>query len=276
MLKLFYFRSADGVPNFGDELNPWLWRLMLGDAIDESGDTLFTGIGTVLNDRLPPARHTWVFGSGVGFGTGTPAVDHSWTFYCVRGPQSARALGLPASAAITDPALLIAELVEGPSPQPAHAFSFMPHYRNASARWASVCSALGFGYIDPRHDRDTVLAGLRQTRVLISEAMHGAIVADALGIPWIAVRTGGAGTLELKWRDWCESLALQHRPKAMVPLYEASRSAGRARLKSALAAAQLFGIAKTTAPQLSAERVRAERLEQLHERLECVRKDLQR
>ena len=80
MLKLYYFQSADGVPNFGDDLNPWLWRHLLGDYLTSESDTVFSGIGTLLNDRFPRAKKTIVFGSGVGFGSGIPRVDDSWTF----------------------------------------------------------------------------------------------------------------------------------------------------------------------------------------------------
>jgi succinoglycan biosynthesis protein ExoV len=216
VFQLYYFKSADGVPNFGDDLNPWVWRQLLGDHVVDDSDTLFAGIGTLLNDRFPRAPRTIVFGAGVGFG--------SWTFYCVRGPLSAHALGLPASCAITDPALFVADLVSDPAAPPFRRFSYMPHYRNANEHWASVCRTLGFGYIDPRQPMHAVIEGIRSTHVLIAEAMHGAIVADALGVPWIAARTGGAGTLEFKWRDWCASLNLSYRPHHVLPLFASSPS----------------------------------------------------
>ena len=142
----------------------------------------------------------------------------------------------------------------------------MPHYRNANEHWATVCQRLGFGYVDPRGPRQAVIAGIRSTRVLITEAMHGAIVADALGIPWIAIRTRGAGTLEFKWRDWCGSLGLSHRAHAVVPIFSTTAST-RLRLKVSIAAAQLWWISKTAEPQMSDEGVRQEKLAELHERL---------
>jgi succinoglycan biosynthesis protein ExoV len=276
VFQLYYFKSADGVPNFGDDLNPWIWQQLLGDHLVDDGDTLFAGIGTLLNDRFPRARRTIVFGSGVGFGSGLPRVDSTWTFYCVRGPLSAQALGLPASCAITDPALFVADLVSEPAAPPVRCFSYMPHYRNANDHWASVCRMLGFGYIDPRQPMQTVLEAIRGTNVLIAEAMHGAIVADALGIPWIGVRTGGAGTLEFKWRDWCGSLALVYRPHHVVPLFASSPSDARLAVKKAVAAAQLSWISRTAHPQLSAPSVRRRRREQLHGRLELLRRDVER
>ena len=275
MLKLYYFKSADGVPNFGDDLNPWLWQHLLGDYLAHESDTIFSGIGTLLNDRFPRAKRTIVFGSGVGFGSGIPRVDDSWTFYCVRGPLSARALGLPASLAITDPALFIANLLPREIAGPRHKWSYMPHYRNANDHWEVVCRTLGFGYVDPRTPMQSVLDGIRRSDVLITEAMHGAIVADALGIPWTTVRTAGAGTLEFKWRDWCESLGVVYHPHHVVPIFADSSSRMRLMVKQGLAAAQLSWIARTAQPQLSDAGLRAQRLAQLHERLERLKHDLE-
>jgi succinoglycan biosynthesis protein ExoV len=274
VLKLYYFKSADGVPNFGDDLNPWLWRRLLGDHLSHESDTIFSGIGTLLNDRFPRAKKTIVFGSGVGFGSGIPRVDDSWTFYCVRGPRSAHALGLPAALAITDPALLIADLLPTETTAPRRKYSYMPHYRNASDHWVAVCRMLGFGYVDPRMPLESVLDGLRGSEVLITEAMHGAIVADALGIPWITVRTAGAGTLEFKWRDWCESLDIVYRPHHVVPIYADSTAGVRLTMKKALAAGQLSWIARTARPQLSEARIRQDRLAQLQDRLDLLKRDL--
>jgi len=152
----------------------------------------------------------------------------------------------------------------------------MPHYRNANDRWAGVCRRLGLGYIDPRQDVDSVFASLRQTRVLIAEAMHGAIVADALGIPWIPVRTAGKGVMEFKWRDWCESLDLTYAPHQLPPLFPTSRNRAAGAIRSAVAAARLFQISRTAAPQLSDEKIRAQRFEQLYTRLWRLKRDVER
>ena len=276
MLKLYYFKSADGVPNFGDDLNPWLWRQLLGDFLASESDTILSGIGTLLNERFPRARRTLVFGSGVGLGSGIPRIDDTWTFYCVRGPLSAQALGLPASVAVTDPALFVANLLPKVTAEPRHRFSYMPHYRNANDHWAAVCRMLGFGYVDPRMPMELVLDGIRSSHVLLTEAMHGAIVADALGVPWIPVRTAGAGTVEFKWRDWCESLSLSYRPHHVVPIFAASTSEMRLKMKKGMAAAQLSWLSRTARPQLSDAGLRTQRLEQLHDRLERLKRDLER
>ena len=61
------------------------------------------------------------------------------------------------------------------------------------------------------------MTAIAQTEVLLAEAMHGAIVADALRVPWIPLCTS-ARILNFKWLDWCASLNLDYRPSFLSPL----------------------------------------------------------
>src|SRR5882762_4159193 len=118
-MLLYYHKDPKG--NFGDDLNPWLWDRLLpgffrGDFPHEpklrnacpDGETLFIGIGTLLNrDRnIPEGPRKIVFGSGSGYGP-PPVIDASWDISCVRGPLTAEMLGLDKSLAVTDPAVLV-------------------------------------------------------------------------------------------------------------------------------------------------------------------------
>ena len=78
-MKLFYFQHPF-YDNVGDDLNRWLWSELLPNFLDDNADTLLIGIGTLLNDTIPQARRTLVFGSGVGYGNGLPAIDNTWSF----------------------------------------------------------------------------------------------------------------------------------------------------------------------------------------------------
>jgi succinoglycan biosynthesis protein ExoV len=51
---------------------------------------------------------------------------------------------------------------------------------------------------------------------VVTEAMHGAIVADTLRIPWIPV-VCSPEIATFKWRDWTASLDLPYRPIAIPP-----------------------------------------------------------
>jgi len=174
---------------------------------DDDGDEVFVGIGTLLSNRIPAARRTIVFGSGAGYGA-TPHTDKSWDIVCVRGPESAKLMGLPSSSAVVDPAILV-RLFEEHTSMEGQQISYMPHHlRSTLGDWEEVCKIAGYQYIDARDNVAEVLQSLKNTRLLITEAMHGAIVADALRIPWIAVHSP-EHILQLKCIDLMGSLQLE-------------------------------------------------------------------
>jgi succinoglycan biosynthesis protein ExoV len=274
-VRLFYFQGANAVRNFGDELNPYMWPRLLPGAFDDNSDAQFVGIGTLLNDRLPAAPRTIVFGAGVGY-YGPPRPDHTWTIYCVRGPLSARALGLPADAAVTDPAVLIARLAPPcRTAAPRWSCAFMPHWQSEPDVWQQLCAEIGIGFVDPRWAPEDVLDALQRTDVLITEAMHGAIVADALRIRWIPVRTRRR-IHTAKWEDWCGSLSLDYRPHDLPTIWPASPRTGllrraRRRAKLTICRRALAAIAKRARPILSRDNVLEARLQELDDRLEQLR-----
>jgi len=51
---------------------------------------------------------------------------------------------------------------------------------------------------------------------VVTEAMHGAIVADTLRIPWVPVVCSPA-ILPFKWSDWTRSVELAYRPRLLPP-----------------------------------------------------------
>lgn len=215
-MKLYYFAH----PNFGDALNPFLWLNLLPNVFDEDASTLFIGTGTLLNDGVPRQARKVVFGTGAGYGSDLPKIDDRWTIYWVRGPLTARALGLDESSAISDGAMLLNTLDLPPVTQKGGT-AFMPHWQSTSFwDWEKVCSSLGLTYIDPRGAVQDVLLTIRSSSLLITEALHGAIVADAFRVPWVAVRAYRS-VLESKWQDWCRSLDMVYEPVRVPPLYSA-------------------------------------------------------
>lgn len=283
-MKLYYYKLPGNMQNFGDALNPWLWSRLLPDEINEDASQVFIGVGTLLNERLlskvKEARKKIIFSSGVGYGSRPLVLDTSFHIYGVRGPLSAAALGLPRSLAVTDGAYLIRKLYQ--SYQPKHyRFSYMPHYELAGQAWENVCKSLGFGYIDPRESVEQVMEKIDQTEILLTEAMHGAIVADALRIPWIPIVTHDS-ILAFKWHDWCQSVGLDYQPYRLARLQDISlkkdvlsplrlvRDYGRQRQ----AIASLKAVIKVARPQLSDGAVMANLTDKLYDKLDCFKQDL--
>jgi len=117
------------------------------------------------------------------------------------------------------------------------------------------------------------------TGVLIAEAMHGAIVADALRVPWIPVRSSDS-VLAFKWRDWCASLNLTYSPHAIIPVAPLWRRPTRFRrakhfLRKSGAALRLQMLAVTARPILSDETLLQGRVAALREALARLQADMQ-
>ena len=215
-MKLRYFRHPMA-PNFGDELNPWLWPKLLGNVLDEDESALFIGIGSVLSNDYPLHSPKYVMGAGYGAYLPPPLIDETWKFSFVRGPQTARALGLDPNTAITDGAILLRAVYDcGPKPKRFRA-SFIPHWHSLyTGDWERVCRWAGVNLIDPRNPVEQVLEEIAASNVVVAEAMHGAIVADVLRVPWIPVLPL-APEHRFKWTDWTRSLGLEYAPYHMAP-----------------------------------------------------------
>lgn len=299
-MKLYYY--ADGNGNVGDDLNPWLWPRILSTLLNEDESSIFLGIGTLINDRAPRKPRKIVFGSGLGYGYGPPVLDDTWTIYCVRGPLTANALDLPRHMAITDPAILLATL-RLPKATRLLEPAFIPHHKSAElADWSQLCDETGLRYIDPRWSVDNVISEIQRSRFVISEAMHGAIIADTLRVPWVST-VCYPHISEFKWLDWCMSLSLPYTPIRLRGPWRPSRlhtrtARARAMVKRSL---RRVGITSTSwtppffdstsrerdtflrdlshavssaTPQLSAESRFASRLDQLLAALETLKLDL--
>lgn len=277
-VKLYYYQGVH--PNFGDDLNPWLWPQLLPEFLDDDARVLFVGIGTILTQALPEEPRKVIAGAGAGYGT-APAVDDRWNVYCVRGPLTAQRLGLDASVSVTDPAVLLSTLSDRISEHSERAdVAFMPHHKTASAAavtagrrligpstWAIACAASGVTYIDPMAPVEETLRAIASTEILITEAMHGAIVADALRVPWIPVRLYDH-ILEFKWQDWCRSMELVYHPVTIGGV-RAMRSGVRAKMERLGApfrvAEALKRIARERRPRLSSDVTLHRRVDQFQE-----------
>lgn len=217
-MKLYFYKDAVG--NFGDDLNPWLWPQLFPKPIEQCFDneTLLVGIGSLLNHKIPPhPQKKLIFGSGFSYGS-LPQVTDLWQFICVRGPLTAKALGLPETTAITDGAFLLPKVIN-PQQNSLHKASFMPHHLTAKYdNWRNVCAALDICYIEPADPIEKTIASIVNSSVVITESLHGAIVADAYRIPWIPVRTRPR-IVEFKWQDWCLSLDINHEFEWLPPAW---------------------------------------------------------
>lgn len=215
-MQLQYFRGP--YPNFGDELNKWLWPKLLPNFINDDASTLFLGIGSILGDHYPAAARKIVFGTGFvpNYHEVPDLSGDDWDIYFVRGPRTAKLLGLPKQLGLGDSAVLIRAIGLKQHGNPK-AIGFMPHWESIPrGNWRKACDLAGLTYVDPTGSVDEVLDDLLNCKLLVTEAMHGAIVADALRIPWIPVLPIDSAHRE-KWIDWAEALGIDLKSRRLWP-----------------------------------------------------------
>jgi len=213
-MELYFFRGE--APNFGDELSGWLMPKVFPGLFDRADGRLFLGIGSIIFDTHKAEQTKIVFGSGYSGYTPLPKFDDSWRFYCVRGPQTARLCGLGPEQVAADSAILIRDFWR-PSGVKTHRASFMPHFRSIPyGQWQLVCKLAGIHFIDPRSPVDEVLQDIAESDLLLTEAMHGAIVADALRTPWVPISPFNPIN-RAKWTDWAAPLDLVLRFNNLSP-----------------------------------------------------------
>ena len=225
-MKLVYHKSQTG--NFGDDLNAWLWHELLpADFFDDDPRELFYGIGTLLSRGLPQAPLKIIFGTGTGYKK-PPVVDASYRIYFVRGPLTAQRLGLPATLAIADPAYLILNTAFArQTVRPEYQAVVIPHHLTMElVDWTQIAKATGIPVIDPRGPCLDVIHKIRAAKLIITESLHGAIVADAFRVPWVPIRISHR-FLDFKWADWAHSLDLDITPLNLPPVFHGPLGFGK-------------------------------------------------
>jgi len=213
-MMLYQWRGA--ARNFGDELNALLWPRLLPGFFNDDPGVRFLGIGSVLDARHARQGLKLVAGSGYGGYQAPPVLDQDWIIRWVRGPRTARRLGLPLALGLGDPAVLV-PLAGFRAAARQTGIGFMPHFESAlRGAWAPACQAAGVTLIDPRDDPAAIIAAIGQCRLVLSEALHGVIVADALRVPWIPIEPRAA-VHHAKWLDWADSLGITIRFQTLPP-----------------------------------------------------------
>lgn len=217
-VKAFWWRGRDGTPNMGDEITPFLLRELYGTnpvlSAFDGADLLSTGsiLGWIwarpsLRNRSPQ-RPLHVVGSGL-MDARTPMEALPFLrIHSVRGHVSQELLsdaGVGTTGLVGDPGLLVPRAGYEALPR-RHGTGFVPHYGHADrldvgrvfTEPASVLS------IDPRtEDLRSVLSLMSSCEYVVSQSLHGLVLADAIGVPAAWLTAGrlhsGAG---LKFLDY--------------------------------------------------------------------------
>jgi len=213
-MQLIYFRGM--VSNFGDDLNTVLWPRLAPALFDGQPAEGFLGIGTIIGMPTPGCRMLHVFSSGAGY----DALD-TWAtprrVWCVRGPLTAHLLGCKRDVVMTDGAILAPDVLGRPSIGSAGDVVVVPHWESLRfGGWHEASDLAGFRLVSPIDTPASVHSALASARLVLTESLHGAILADTLGIPWtpfVSTRNVSA----FKWVDWCLSVGVPFAPVSIAP-----------------------------------------------------------
>ena len=204
--------------NFGDRLNEIIWPHFAPEVCASSAPGRIVGIGSLLNHRLPKDGLKYVLGSGFGHGD-EPAVDGNWRVLWVRGPETAKLLKRLTGQDhrfITDGAIMLGEMY--PREEKKFDVSLIPHCSACTpGAWEAlteIANSLGINLISPEQAPADVVRQISQSRKVITEALHGAIVADTFGVPWKPLAR--SGILHFKWVDWTSSMSLPYNPSELA------------------------------------------------------------
>src|SRR3546814_923065 len=182
------------------------------------------GIGTIINDRNVAALDRYstkiIFSSGAGYEELRNSLDSSWRVACVRGPKTAAMMKVDASKAVCDGAVLLSDYYDIVPAARRERVAFVPH---VNTTWAigrglrEICGELGLAYVSPDLPRDEFVREISRSDLVLTEAMHGAILADAMRTPWVCCHI--MFHHRFKWEDWCASVGVAYDPVFLGPRF---------------------------------------------------------
>jgi succinoglycan biosynthesis protein ExoV len=284
-MKIYAYQSPHG--NLGDDLNLWLWpRVLRADFLKRQA--VFMGIGSVIHANhlktLPPHLPLIIFGAGCRSASDPfESLEIKPQISMVRGPLSAKALHIHPDYAGLDAAYALQFTEEYKSllslPK-RRELTLIPYFRSGPlVHYGFIKKTKGWNLL--RSDRygsiPNALRTIAESKFILTESLHGAILADSLRVPWMRLwyyleRAQDKETGEFKWADWQQSLKIGHIPTLRIPLDFPQWVAGRkGRLLRPWRTLRYFQHARIKKEfTLSAETFWRERSQFLEDRLQSV------
>lgn len=200
-----------GRPNFGDDINPFFFEAISGKPprldVTRNGPHLL-GIGSILGQAN---RFSKVLGSGFIAPTAL-FTERPAEIIAVRGEKTAQLAQAGTEVLLGDP-LSLADVVFPYDGAPEYELGLVPHI-SAVAHMRKICPP-NIKLIDPAGEPRAVVRAIANCRNVMSQSLHGLIVADAYQRPnlWIAPSGEMMGG-RFKFDDYFSTLDRDKQPHA--------------------------------------------------------------
>lgn len=188
----------DTKANFGDTIGPWLVSAMTGLRpvnrrwVSHDRPALFT-VGSVIGHLKTPGEHIW--GSGLIGRPGPSKLNQLRSvpparIHAVRGKWTRdvliQELGWSVPEVYGDPALLLPRFYDPPAAGADCKIALVPHYKHKQD--FALLSGRNATLVDVADGLERVIDQISSSSVVISTSLHGLIIAQAYGIPWVWIR----------------------------------------------------------------------------------------
>ena len=214
LVPVFYW---DWRPNFGDLVGPYLISKITGKPVLNIMGTYRPGLMTVGSIiEMLSSKNMTIWGSGLMSEPSTDIIKrlsfYKPTILSVRGYKTAEALkniGLevPNHNQYGDPALIL-PLFYQPKIVSDKKIGLCPHYSHKELFGRINDDTNSFNMIDVQKDLESVLDSIFSCKVCISTSLHGLIVAQAYGIPWVwlEITDNNLGGGDFKFQDFFSTI----------------------------------------------------------------------
>lgn len=222
--------------NFGDVIGPWLIEAMTGRPVLSARFMKIPGrrlasVGSIIQMITRDDIDIW----GSGLIKPFDELDEKKrtalqrlsgvTVHAVRGrltqQQLVSKLGWEVPDVYGDPALLFPRYFQ---PEKLHdvGIALVPHYhhrRKVRVRGDAQCTV-----IDVREDLRTVISQIANARVCISTSLHGIIIAQAYGVPWVWLNIADQGLVggRFKFEDFFSTVDAESVAEHQIDISELS------------------------------------------------------
>lgn len=256
-LQSYYWRQENEVVNLGDYLtevivNAFGYQFVPTTRISEDADLVAANRCLFACGSIIDAQHV----SNVGelsidiWGSGTYTNPHfserergRLSYHALRGPLSAKLLGVSEALPMGDPALLLPLFLKKPAVC-SEKILYVPHFWNTSVaklrkmekqplprpkrrrlhglrtdptltRWRLNADEIVDTAI-VRSEWKHCVETIASAKFVLTGSLHGAILAQAYGVPWaLALPFRAPFDKPNKWKDWFLYLGIEANPKAV-------------------------------------------------------------